>query len=240
VTVATNTTENIAASRLNLVEFRKAAAQASGGTSGEPIRSMILRLIESEGLAGSLLDFGAGRGDLLQLLHARGGFASLTGVDIFSRPSEFPGAIDWIEQDLNQPLVIARQFDVVVCSEVIEHLENPRLTLRSIHEALKPAGVLLLTMPNQESLRSLAALLIRGHFVSFLDSCYPAHITALLRTDLSRICRECHFESPTFAFSNHGLVPRLTSTTWQRLSLGALTGRWFSDNLAMVTRRVLE
>jgi 2-polyprenyl-3-methyl-5-hydroxy-6-metoxy-1,4-benzoquinol methylase len=222
---------------LDLVEFRKAAAQASGGTSGEPVKAMILRLIASGRLTGSLLDFGSGQGELLRLLHERDGFASLTGVDILGRPADFPEAIDWIEQDLNQPLIGAGPFDVVICSEVIEHLENPRLTFRSLHTALKPGGVLLLTMPNQESLRSYAALLMRGHFVGFLDSCYPAHITALLRTDLARICQESRFEPPTFSFSNHGVVPKLTTTTWQRLSLGGLTGRWFSDNLAMVSRR---
>lgn len=220
-----------------LLEFRQAAAQASGGTSGEPVRSLVLRLLESESLSGDLLDFGAGRGELLRLLQARGGFRTLTGADIFSRPAEFPEAIAWIEQDLNQPLTTPQRFDVVVCTEVIEHLENPRLTFRSIHDALKPDGVLLLTMPNQESLRSYAALLLRGHFVGFLDSCYPAHITALLRADLRRICRECHFGPPAFSFSDYGVVPRLTSTTWQRLSFGRLSGRWFSDNLGMVARR---
>jgi 2-polyprenyl-3-methyl-5-hydroxy-6-metoxy-1,4-benzoquinol methylase len=225
---------------VSLLEFRKAAAQASGGTSGEPVKALVLRLIEAQRLGGSVLDFGAGRGELLRFLAAQHRFTSLTGADILGRPPGLPDSIQWIEQDLNQPLAAGRQFDVVICSEVIEHLENPRLTLRSIRSALKPGGTLLLTMPNQESLRSYAALLFRGHFVGFVDSCYPAHITALLRADLLRICSECSFERPTFAFSNHGLLPKLTSFTWQRASLGLLSGRWFSDNLALISHRPAE
>jgi SAM-dependent methyltransferase len=40
------------------------------------------------------------------------------------------------------------QFDVVTCSEVIEHLENFRALLREAHRVLKPGGVLVLTTPN--------------------------------------------------------------------------------------------
>jgi 2-polyprenyl-3-methyl-5-hydroxy-6-metoxy-1,4-benzoquinol methylase len=221
-----------------LLDFRRAAAEASGGTSGEPVKSLVLRLVNSEKLSGNLLDFGAGRGELLSLLQAQRRFTTLSGADVLSRPAWLPSSIEWIEQDLNAPLAAERQFDVVICSEVIEHLENPRHTFRSIHAALRPGGSLVLTMPNQESLRSYAALLFRGHFVSFVDSCYPAHITALLHTDLKRICRECGFEQPRFAYSNHGLVPKLPATTWQQVSLGLLAGRCFSDNLALIAKKI--
>jgi 2-polyprenyl-3-methyl-5-hydroxy-6-metoxy-1,4-benzoquinol methylase len=194
--------------------------------------------MESERLSGTLLDFGAGRGELLSILQAQRRFTTLSGTDVLHRPAGLSASIDWIEQDLNTPIAAKPQFDVVICSEVIEHLENPRHTFRSIHGALKPGGTLLLTTPNQESLRSYVALLFRGHFIGFVDSCYPAHITALLRTDLKRICSECGFEQPRFAYSNHGLLPKLTSTTWQRVSLGLLAGRWFSDNLALVAKKL--
>jgi 2-polyprenyl-3-methyl-5-hydroxy-6-metoxy-1,4-benzoquinol methylase len=197
-----------------------------------------MRLVEAHALHGSLLDFGAGRGELLQQLHQRGRFSRLTGVDLFARPATgLASSVQWIQQDLNQPLEFAGKFDVVICSEVIEHLENPRQTFRILHAALQPGGTLILTMPNQESVRSYASLLLRGHFISFVDSCYPAHITALLRKDLIRISHECGFENPVFSYSNHGLVPKLNSVTWQRLSLGLLAGRLYSDNLGLWARK---
>ncbi len=38
--------------------------------------------------------------------------------------------------------------------EVIASLENPRAVFREFARLLRPNGVLLLTMPNQESLRA--------------------------------------------------------------------------------------
>jgi len=126
--------------------------------------------------------------------------------------------------------------DVVICSEVIEHLENPRYVFRMIHNALSRGGTLVLTQPNQESIRSYLALIFRGHFVSFLDSCYPAHITALVRKDLERICVETGFCKPIFYYSDNGGIPKLPNVTWQQISLKMLAGRLFSDNVALVTR----
>jgi len=168
---------------------------------------------------------------------ASGKYASLAGADLYPRPANLPASVEWHQQDLNDSVTIAPLFDVIVCSEVIEHLENPRLTMRTLHGLLKPGGLLVLTMPNQESIRSYLALMFVGHFVQFTGQSYPAHITALLRMDLTRICAETGFAVPEFAYTNEGGLPKLPVVTWQTVSLGLLRGRLFSDNLAMVTRR---
>jgi 2-polyprenyl-3-methyl-5-hydroxy-6-metoxy-1,4-benzoquinol methylase len=138
---------------------------------------------------------------------------------------------------LNDEVEIGRSFDIVICSEVIEHLENPRQVLRSIHRLLRPGGTLVMTMPNQESIRSALAFLMRGHFVAFLGNSYPAHITALLRMDLERICAETHFEPPEFFYANYGGIPKLPRITWQQVSFGLCRGRRFSDTVGFITRR---
>jgi 2-polyprenyl-3-methyl-5-hydroxy-6-metoxy-1,4-benzoquinol methylase len=222
---------------MDLRERRQRASEASGGISSEPIKSLVLACLEKERAAGRLLDFGAGRAELLTRLHQSGGFSSLAGADLFPRPADLPDSIEWHQQDLNEPISIAPLFDVVVCSETIEHLENPRLTMRTLHGLLKPGGLLVLTMPSQESLRSYLALMLKGHFVQFLGQSYPAHITALLRMDLERICAETGFARPAFSYTGEGGLPRLPVVTWQTISFGLLKGRLFSDNLAMVTRR---
>ena len=222
---------------MDLDGARRHASMLSGGTSPDTIKALVLGCLEREGARGSLLDFGAGRGELLMRLSESGRFERLAGADLFARPADLPAGIDWHEQDLNDTAAIGHTFDVVICSETIEHLENPRHVFRTLHRLARPGGLLVLTMPNQECIRSYAGLLFAGHFTQFLGACYPAHITALLRMDLQRLCQESGFETPRFAFTDVGSIPKFPALTWQRISLGLLRGRLYSDNLAMVARR---
>ena len=153
---------------------------------------------------GSVLDFGAGRGELIGKLVNLGRFTTVSGADILERPTGLPETVNWYCQDLNEEISTEGPFDAVICSEVIEHLENPRATFRALYKLLRPGGTLILTMPNQESIRSYGALLFGGHFVEFLDTRYPAHITALLRADLNRICTETRFTCCRFVYTNVG------------------------------------
>jgi 2-polyprenyl-3-methyl-5-hydroxy-6-metoxy-1,4-benzoquinol methylase len=139
--------------------------------------------------------------------------------------------------DLNDADAIpADSFDVVIVAEVIEHLENPRRVAREWFRILKPGGTLISSTANNESIRSLMALLVRGHDVAFLDSCYPAHITAMLRKDLLRILTEADSLDVRFHFTNHGGLPKLQAVSWQQISLGLLKGCRFSDNIIATAR----
>jgi len=231
-----STTNSTSGQSPDLAAARRRASELSGGISSEPIKSMVLERLAAEGARGSLLDFGAGRGELLVRLHELGSFERLAGIDLFERPVDLPSSIAWHRQDLNEEVQIDRTFDAVVCSETIEHLENPRHVFRSLRRLLRPGGLLVLTTPNQESIRSYAGLIFAGHFTQFLGACYPAHITALVRLDLRRLAGEVGFTPPVFHYTNAGSIPKLTSIQWQSISFGLLRGRLFSDNLAMVTR----
>lgn len=218
-----------------LLSFRKSASQLSGGVSDESVRSMALGILQRLPMKGSLLDYGAGKGAFLHRIHEQFPALSLTGADLFARPEGLPAAVGWHQQDLNAPLQLTDTFDTVVSTEVIEHLENPREFFRNVAATLRPGGALVLTMPNQESLRSYAALVFGGHFTHFLGDSYPAHITALLRLDLVRICAETGFTPPEFFYSDYGGIPRLPSISWQSVSFGLLRNRLFSDNIGLLT-----
>ncbi|MBI4519863.1 MAG: methyltransferase domain-containing protein [Gemmatimonadetes bacterium] len=224
-----------------LLERRREAAVASGGTSAPAIYRAALDLVLDAGLRGELLEFGAGTGTLVRQLLDAGFGGRITAVDILPRPAGLAAAVRWIQADLHEPLAVAGEsFDAIVSTEVIEHLENPRAVFREFGRLLRPGGTLIVTTPNQESLRSLTALALRGHFVDFLDGSYPAHITALVRRDFQRLCQEAGFEPPRFSYTNHGGVPRLPRLRWQTVSAGLLRGRLFSDNVLMLARKVRE
>ena len=219
----------------SLEEQRVRAAEASGGTSCDAVYQSIEEVIGAGNLAGHVLDYGAGVGELTKRLEGLHRFESITGADIMARPPELPKTINWLAMDLNNPLpVAAGTYDVAIATEVIEHLENPRQVTRELYRVLKPGGTVILTTPNNESWRSLIALVVRGHYVLFDDSCYPAHITALLRKDFQRILTEAGFSSIQFRFTNLGGIPGHPTVSWQRISAGLLKGLRFSDNILVV------
>ena len=225
-----------------ILEHRAKAAKLSGGTSGNAIYAMIDRVIAERGLGGKILDYGAGVGQLTRRLLALERFDAVSATDIMAMPPDLRGKAEWIEQDLNIPVAGHDEaFDVVVAAEVIEHLENPRFMIREIFRLLRPGGAAIVTTPNNESWRSLIALLVRGHFVEFGEAGYPAHITALVRKDLTRIFKEASFSEPSFHFTNSGGLPgKPTLLRWQQISFGALKGLRYSDNILAIANKPPE
>jgi SAM-dependent methyltransferase len=66
--------------------------------------------------------------------------------------------------DLNaQPLPYEDEcFDLVTCSEVLEHVENYRAVLREIKRVLKPGGLMVVTTPNVLNMKSRIRYLVSG------------------------------------------------------------------------------
>jgi 2-polyprenyl-3-methyl-5-hydroxy-6-metoxy-1,4-benzoquinol methylase len=219
-------------------EHRVRAAEQSKGQSSNVIYRAIQRVITENHLAGAVLDYGAGTGDLTRQLLNMNTFASVSAVDIMAEPSDLAGKAQWIEHDLNMPVPVdAARFDLVVAAEVIEHLENPRFVVRELFRLLKPGGSAIISTPNNESWRSLLSLLVQGNFVAFTDTSYPAHITALLRQDITRIFQEAQFAAPRFYFTNSGGLPRMPSVSWQKVSFNLLRGLRFSDNIIALAKK---
>jgi len=217
---------------------RLASAKASHGISGEPIYRTVLAFLKEMKSDCDLLEFGAGTGSLLRQICESGFRGNITAADIQPCPEQLPIQVSWIQSDLNYPIDVPdNSFDLIVSTEVIEHLENPRAIFREFYRMLRPSGQLIVTTPNQESIRAFVALLLKGHFVAFLDSCYPAHITALLRKDFERICSETGFEAPQFVYTNTGGIPRIPRILWQDITFNLLKGRLFSDNVMVVSSK---
>lgn len=103
------------------------------------------------------LDVGCGPGDLLEELAERLPGARISGADVSEQSialarKKDPGA-ELFLADLTAPDFEARQadrlglFDLVVCSEVLEHIEDDALAARRLAEWLAPGGQLIVTVP---------------------------------------------------------------------------------------------
>jgi SAM-dependent methyltransferase len=71
----------------------------------------------------SVLDLGCGLGGYLALFTALG-TREVIGVDGFPPTPAYLGGTNYIEHDLRKPLDLGRRFDLVVCTEVIEHMAD--------------------------------------------------------------------------------------------------------------------
>ncbi len=216
----------------------KAAIEQSLGSSPNHIHKWVIQVIHRLSLGGDTLDFGAGTAQLTKLLRKENRIKSLSAVDLYPCPADLEKEVRWLEQDLNSANLPASAFDLAIAVEVLEHLENPRSALRAIHQSLRPNGYLIATTPNNESIRSLLSFLLRGYFVDFGPSNYPAHITPLLEIDLLRMASENGFEIVEVKYSGRGTLPKLTSLTWQTFSAGTLRGKRFSDQVMLVARKL--
>lgn len=222
-----------------LLDKRKFAAEVTAGISNDhSIYDAIERLVAKYSMGGSVLDFGSGTGNLTSRLIKANTFDSVHAADLIEPPDDIASLSSWTTCDLNEPTPFpSSSFDVVVSSEVIEHLENPRAVSREWFRLLRPGGKLVFSTPNNESWRSILALVIKRHFTAFSDGCYPEHITALVGKDIQRIMAETGFISTTISYSNSGGLPRFAAIKWQTISAGILKGCRFSDNIiAMATK----
>lgn len=180
--------------RSALDEFRRHASLMSGGISTAALYRRVRDEIERRGLSGSVMDFGAGVGNFTGVLAEQRRFDHVAAADLIERPAGLDSRVQWIAGDLNSLVALpAASFDLVVSIETIEHLENPRAVMREWHRLLKPRGVLIFTTPNNDNVRSILTVLVKGHFQQFTDPSYPAHITALLVKDIERIAKETGF-----------------------------------------------
>jgi 2-polyprenyl-3-methyl-5-hydroxy-6-metoxy-1,4-benzoquinol methylase len=201
------------------------------GSSSDPIYRLAERTVRSWDLpyTSMVLDLGGGAGHFARTLTHY--FEHVHLIDF--APIIQSERIICCSGDLNRSLPYSdATFDAVVSLEVIEHLENPRHLVREIARILKVNGRCLITTPNQISLSSKLCLLLRGQFQHFQDSGYPAHITALLPIDLQRIATEAGLAVRSISYTDDGRIPG-TNKRWQVIP--SLTGKWFSDNVAIVS-----
>lgn len=114
----------------------------------------VLRLVDGDG--GEALDVGCGTGRVSVAL-ARKGY-QVTGLDpagdVIAQARELAAdlnlEIDYRVADFSEPDTFFRKesFDLVVCSEVLEHIEPWQQVVDNIRQVLKIGRSMILTVPN--------------------------------------------------------------------------------------------
>jgi 2-polyprenyl-3-methyl-5-hydroxy-6-metoxy-1,4-benzoquinol methylase len=123
-----------------------------------------------------VLDFGTGEGYFLEELGKRGfTFKSLVGLDLredaLNRARSIYPSYEFIKVDLFNWKIERGSFDLVVASEVLEHLNDPGRFLERLSDLSR--GHLLLTVPFEPWFRLMN--LLRGRNIRRLGN-HPEHI----------------------------------------------------------------
>lgn len=135
------------------------------------ILDAVMRISSGKKVA-KILDIGCGDADLLKQLSCRlfayGKKAVLSGYDISAYQIErnrlhgLP--FDFRVVDFNQKIVPVDKFQIIICSEVLEHLKNWELSLQNIAAMNDADGYLILTTQSGRRFRSDSAI---GHLQHF-------------------------------------------------------------------------
>jgi 2-polyprenyl-3-methyl-5-hydroxy-6-metoxy-1,4-benzoquinol methylase len=114
---------------------------------------VIVNLVKEKGIFSkgqTIADVGCGTGHLLQYLKKEFGFSKATGMDFSSEAiivakKKFPH-FDFFEYDIYKKW--DEKFDLIFCTEVLEHLMHPEEALANLVSMMNENGRLVITVPN--------------------------------------------------------------------------------------------
>jgi len=141
--------------------------------------------------AGRLLEIGCGQGDFLVRAAARG--LAVTGIEYSAHACEVarrklrnaPGSMVLCGEI--GPIVEQGQYDICACSDVIEHVRDPRLFLEQVYKLLRPNGVVFVATP---TLDSWSARLLKNRWMEFKAE----HLFYFKAATLQTLLIDCGFQ----------------------------------------------
>lgn len=178
-------------------------------------RALVRRIVRRAGRGGRALDVGCGDGKLLTALIAQG--YEGTGTELNPRIGETaPKGATIVVGTLEDAHLPAHSQRVVVMRHVLEHVRDPRGTVRELRRVIADDGCLVIGVPNLASWQARVArerwfhLDLPRHLFHFT----PASLTMLLESEGFRIERVSHL---SFDQNPYG---------WLQSALNMLGGRW--------------
>lgn len=188
--------------------------------SPNKIKTAIDLLTQAEALVGgkgTLLDIGAGRGELLQAGIELGW--RVIGIEpstTFAAHAAKFSTAEVRREPVEQCGFASSFFDVVVLSGVLEHLYNPDETIQEISRILRPGGALFVDVPNERGLYFLLGNLYqklrrRDWVVNLAPTFSPFHVFGFSPKSLRALLAKHGFRPERWdVYGGVSLVPART------------------------------
>jgi len=171
----------------------------------EYILPAVLNLVRARVSRGKILDFGCGNGFLANELgkldfDVSGADVSVSGIEMAR--AAFPSVkfcvADLESDDLDLKFFPLETFDILVSTEVVEHVFKPRHFARNAFRLLRPGGSFIVTTPYHGYLKNLVLALsgqMDTHFTALWDG---GHIKFWSRKTLTELLKEQGFQEVQF------------------------------------------
>lgn len=180
---------------------------ALNGESGEGLADLLMQLVKQQRSVETICDLGCGNGYLSGRLAAAG--YRVTGIDgsgpYIATAKRLYGALPVrFEQAFFSGTLATslktEPFDLVISSDVIEHLYHPAVLLEAAHAMLKPGGVLIVGTPYHGYLKNLA-IAVRGKWDEHHGVHWDGgHIKLFSVATLRAMVERCGFSDAQFRF----------------------------------------
>ncbi|MGQ0603523.1 MAG: class I SAM-dependent methyltransferase [Anaerolineales bacterium] len=139
-----------------VAEFAGEVDASGRPAAGEPLRAAtnVARSPHANHGAATVLDAGCGAGELLAAVQRRNPEAKLLGLELASSrvaaaQRRLGSQAEVRVGSLTAPLPFPPQCaDMILVTEVLEHLKDPAQVLRHLSQWLRPGGVFILSVPN--------------------------------------------------------------------------------------------
>jgi 2-polyprenyl-3-methyl-5-hydroxy-6-metoxy-1,4-benzoquinol methylase len=156
----------------------------------EPTRLSLESLLDSfekYRVNNRILDVGCGEGWILELALKRGWEAY--GTEFSSRAIEIceRKGIKMYAGVLKPESIKEKDFDIIVSSETIEHINNPKEEVKNIHQLLRKGGLFYITTPN---FNSYLRKMMKDKYAIIK---YPEHLSYYTTTTLNKLLKETGF-----------------------------------------------
>ncbi|MBC8166518.1 MAG: class I SAM-dependent methyltransferase [Bryobacteraceae bacterium] len=177
--------------------WRDGADTYSGDHQGYAVhfRKWMADVIPGLGKNPRILEVGCGDASFTKSLST---FSErVTGIDISEaqiaiNAHKYP-EIAFVPHDISTTLPFdTDSFDLVWCSEVLEHLYEPGFALQEAHRVLRPGGMLMVTVPYHGLFKNLCIVLFRWDRV--FDPEGP-HVRFFTRKSLVRLAVKADFKN---------------------------------------------
>lgn len=176
--------------------------------------ALVQQLVDMKGSTGTMLDIGAGQGEVLRAAVAKNWRAiGIETSSTFAVHAAKNSGAEIRREPLEECGFADASFDAVVLSAVLEHLYNPNQVIEEISRILRPNGVLFIDVPNEQGLyfrvgNFYQKLRLRNWVVNLAPTFEPFHVFGFSPKSLRALLAKHNLKPQVWqVFAGEAFVP---------------------------------